>query len=130
MRVSRYLWLVMVLALGVQIPAGAALARPGAIVRLPSIRWLSMMTPTTGWALGASDILRTTDGGTRWENVSPPGAVLSQESMAVAIGTSAAWVTATRTGSQAPLLARTTDGGRSWRAYPIPLPVDAAGSRT
>jgi photosystem II stability/assembly factor-like uncharacterized protein len=86
-----------------------------------------MVTPTSGWALDASAALHTTDGGTLWVDVSPPGVVLTQNSMAFAIDTRTAWVTATRAGSQAPLLAHTADGGRSWRTHPIPLPDDAAG---
>lgn len=81
MRVSRYWNIVAVLAVSVQVAAWAAMARSGAIVRLPSIQLLSMNTSTAGWALDASAIVRTADGGTRWVDVSPPGIIISQSSM-------------------------------------------------
>lgn len=127
MRVSRYWNIVAVLAVSVQVTTGAALARPGAIVRLPSIQVLSMITSTTGWALDTSAILRTSDGGTRWVNVSPPSIIISRSSMLYAADRRRAWVTAAPTGSRAPILARTVDGGHSWRLLPIPVPSDAVG---
>src|SRR2546427_10801676 len=43
---------------------------------------LHMIDPFTGWALGEHAVLRTSDGGLQWKNVTPPHSVLTRESIA------------------------------------------------
>src|SRR2546426_910660 len=43
---------------------------------------LHMINLTTGWALSEHAVLRTTDGGLQWKNVTPPHTMLTRESMA------------------------------------------------
>jgi photosystem II stability/assembly factor-like uncharacterized protein len=64
-------------------------------------------------------IVRTTDGGASWDDVTPPGFALgsgdSYFSSALFLGTTDAWVTFARPQDGAPQsLLRTTDGGREW----------------
>jgi len=130
MKMSRYLALATVLAVCAPLAAmpRAAQARHGGVVRAPSIRVLSMVSPTTGWALEAAAILHTTNGATLWLNVTPPGVAVTQNSLAFALDARAAWVTATRAdAAHTPVVAWTTDGGHTWRVDQAPLPSDAAG---
>jgi hypothetical protein len=55
----------------------------GGVVASPFIRRLYMKDSFNGWAIGDSYVLRTTNGGTTWTNVSPPksfGMVLAASS--------------------------------------------------
>jgi photosystem II stability/assembly factor-like uncharacterized protein len=129
MRIARYLGPITVLALGAQFLAmpGTAPAQRSGIVRLPSIQSFAMGSPTAGWALTTSAILNTTSGGSHWRNVTPSGVAVAQTSMLDALDVRTAWVTASRLATRALLLIHTTDGGRTWRSYPVTLPNDAAG---
>ena len=129
MRTSRYLAIAAALALCAQYAASpqVAPAQRSAIVRLPSIRTLSMMTPTAGWALEASAILHTTDGGTSWEPVSPAGVPIIRIWSIFALDARTAWVTISRPAPQGPAVVHTTNDGRTWRTTSLPLPDDADG---
>jgi photosystem II stability/assembly factor-like uncharacterized protein len=130
MRISHYLATTAVLALCVQyaaIPRAASAQRSG-IVRLSALQSLALATPTSGWALESSAVLRTTTGGTFWVDVTPqPEVVISPDSRFFALDARTAWVTATRDRTRVPAVERTTDGGRTWRASRLPLPGDAMG---
>lgn len=126
-RLSLGLIAALVVGAGMAAAPGAAQARGSAVARVPNLTALHMMTPTTGWATEASSILRTTNGGAVWTNVTPRGATLSMMSASQFIDARTAWVTATRQGSSAPILLHTTDGGRTWATLPLSLPTASAG---
>ncbi len=80
---------------------------------------LHMIDLSTGWALSEHEILRTTDGGLKWKNVTPQNNTVTRESIAEFLTASLAWVaTAQANGTTAQVL-RTTDGGQTWRQSTI-----------
>ncbi len=85
-------------------------AMPGTIVPAPVIRSLSMLDAFNGWALGDSQLLRTSDGGVTWYNVLsvPINGSFFQSA-------SKSWILS---GS---VLYRTTDGGHTWTQNNVPF---------
>src|SRR5437868_14104294 len=53
---------------------------------------LHMIDARTGWSLSKQAVLRTTDGGSHWQNVSPPHTRLTQDSIADFFSASLAWI--------------------------------------
>jgi photosystem II stability/assembly factor-like uncharacterized protein len=113
----RTLALAVVLALALAAPAGAHGLRwkPVPTGSTQQYRGLDAVDKRTAWVGGSEgEVLRTTDGGRTWKNVSPPGSTgllfrdVEAESawrasvMAIGIG-------------EASRIYQTTDGGRSWR---------------
>jgi photosystem II stability/assembly factor-like uncharacterized protein len=77
-------------------------------------RGLAPVSRNTAWAAGsAGTVLRTTDGGSTWENVSPPGAGELQFRVVEAFDARRAVVLAIGEG-EASRVYRTGDGGRTW----------------
>jgi len=76
---------------------------------------LHMINLTTGWALSEHAILRTTDGGLQWKNVTPPHTVLTRESMAAFLTASLAWIATPQANGTTTQVLRTTDGGQTWQ---------------
>ncbi len=97
---------------------GLASAQPSG--SSPGIRLIQMIDAVTGWAKTDDYVLRTTDGGTRWKDVSPPspsgeGEVRLRD---VAFLTpSVGWVVMARGGTFH--IFRTVDGGRTWRSAKV-----------
>jgi photosystem II stability/assembly factor-like uncharacterized protein len=89
--------------------AGSSLHQPEAVTSL------HMLDATNGWALTASAVLRTTDGGSHWRNVTPPHMSFSQGSIADFFTVSLAWIAVPQAGAAAVHNWRTTDGGQSWQ---------------
>ncbi len=85
-----------------------------------------MATPAVGWATaGSSLVLRTTDGGAHWTDVSPPPAPRPHYTgFMQVLGPDTAVVTEEPGTSTLPntavLLAITVDGGRTWRTAALP----------
>ena len=127
MKIVRTLVPATALALSAQLllPRSAP-ARQSAIARTPHLRLLSMVSPTAGWALDTSAVVRTADGGVLWVDRTPPGVVVTQSSMLFSLNVRTTWLTAMSGRAASPVLARTTDGGQIWRSYPLPIPGDAA----
>jgi photosystem II stability/assembly factor-like uncharacterized protein len=73
-----------------------------------------MLTSTTGWGRAGERMLRTTDGGTHWQDVTPP---CLPNGEAYVVGDTlidlAAWVWASQ--DETTRLFTTTDGGRTWQ---------------
>ena len=76
---------------------------------------LHMIDLTTGWALSEQAVLRTTDGGLQWKNVTPPNTRLTQESIADFLTASLAWVAIPQANGTTAQVLRTTDGGQTWQ---------------
>ena len=103
-------------------PLPATIAAP--LVSSPGITSLRMLDELNGWAISESAVLRTTNGGSTWYNVSPQGGT------AFGFGTghtflnaSQAWVIVAEASDPAGsgLLYRTADGGLTWTVYPVPF---------
>ena len=93
----------------------------------------TMIDATTGWSevgqfsvasLAAtqndtiSGILRTTDGGNHWQDVTPPHSWFSTEAFVTA---TVAWGFGTYNNDGRDYMYRTVDGGRTWQVEPVPL---------
>jgi hypothetical protein len=103
-------------------PSPARIDAP--LVESPAIIKLDMFDELNGWSVTDTEIVRTNDGGITWYNVSPPGMVETGYSVnTFFLDDGHAWV-------QKPdpekypnsgTLSRTTDGGRSWDNFTVPL---------
>jgi photosystem II stability/assembly factor-like uncharacterized protein len=76
---------------------------------------LHMIDLTTGWALSEHAVLRTTDGGLQWKNVTPPNTLLTRESIAEFLTASLTWVATSQANGTTTQVLRTTDGGQTWQ---------------
>ena len=100
--------------------AASAHHRPARWVPVPTgstqqHRGLDAVDKRTVWVSGTSgEVLRTTDGGRTWKNVSPPGAAALQFRDVEAESAERASVLAIGEGD-ASRIYRTTDGGRHWQ---------------
>lgn len=108
MRVT-VLIIITILTLGLASGSARGQARRGNPPVLAAVR---MVDGRIGWALAEGDLLRTTDGGAHWRDVTPrnsSGGTIGVYKMFV-LSSSVAWVT---TSSE---VYRTMDGGRTWRS--------------
>jgi len=112
----RAIWVAAAAATLALALAGAAPARPadsGILERF------APQSATTWWAIVESNlsaktwVVRTTDGGGRWQAVTPPVKLVSSSAL---LGSDAAWIEADalRPAKTEPVY-RTLDGGRSWK---------------
>lgn len=92
-----------------------ATAAPEPTVPLTTLRMLDQMN---GWALTESAILKTSDGGQTWRDVTPGGIPLNAHSSGDFLDGTSAWV-ATLQGSTVTVV-RTSDGGASWLSATFP----------
>lgn len=90
-----------------------------------------MVDAQNGWGMYFGGVLRTTDGGRHWEDVSPKGGGATLPQAGYFLGPRHAWVMLyagysggpweSATEADASIL-RTVDGGATWHATPLPLP--------
>ncbi|MGB7874865.1 MAG: hypothetical protein WBL25_10815 [Anaerolineales bacterium] len=103
-------------------PSPPTIAAP--VVASPAITSLHMLSELDGWAISESAILRTTDGGSTWYNVSPQGiTAFGYGTTNTFLNASQAWVMVADASDPAGsgLLYRTDDGGINWSVYPVPF---------
>ena len=94
------------------------------IVSSPDITFLHMLNELDGWAITENAILRTTDGGSIWYDVSPQGVTeLGYGTANTFLSASQAWVMVADWNDPvgSGLLYRTSDGGLTWTVYPVPF---------
>ncbi len=87
---------------------------------------IRMVDTKNGWALTASSILKTTDGGLHWNDVTPANAGLNPSARGQFMNTQDAWIAIGPANQQeGPGIAvlRTADGGMSWQRSVINDPV-------
>jgi len=87
-----------------------------------------MLDTRNGWALTASSILKTTDGGLHWKDVTPANAGINQDARGQFLNTQDAWIAigpANQREGPGITVLRTTDGGRSWQRSLINDPLVA-----
>jgi photosystem II stability/assembly factor-like uncharacterized protein len=89
-----------------------------------------MFDATTGWAATSDQALRTTDGGLRWQDATPPAPPGTSQSSLTSLAVfprsaAEAWVARgiNAAGSSAPqsAISHTTDGGLTWRSITLPV---------
>ncbi|MDA8218521.1 MAG: YCF48-related protein [Dehalococcoidales bacterium] len=106
----------------VQTPSGPS---PAASLSA-ALRSLHMVSPTTGWALAGNEILRTTNGGSLWSNVTPPavrptaGPLAHTALAAKFLDANRGWVAAAAETPGVVTVFRTEDGGRTWSGAELP----------
>ena len=103
-------------------PSPPTIAAP--VVASPGVTSLHMLTELDGWAISENAILRTTDGGSTWYNVSPQGVTeFGYGTANTFLSASQAWVMVADASDPAGsgLLYRTEDGGLNWTVYPVPF---------
>ena len=105
-------------------PLPLTIAAP--IVPSPHITFLRMLNELDGWAITENAILRTTDGGSTWYNVSPQGVTeFGYGTANTFLNASQAWIMVTDWSDPASfrsgLLYRTQDGGLTWIVDPVPF---------
>ncbi|MEA2636579.1 MAG: hypothetical protein QOH92_3346 [Chloroflexota bacterium] len=101
-------------------PSPTPTARRGPYPLLPPAS-MRMVNASTGWAAGSGTnrILRTTDGGSHWDDVTPPGARAGTW-ITFFLDDNNAWLASSlKPGSGSPdfsaAIYRTADGGRNWQ---------------
>jgi len=103
-------------------PSPPTIAAP--VVASPVFTSLRMFNELDGWAISESAVLRTTDGGLTWYNVSPQGVTEFGFNTASAfLNSSQAWVLLAEASDPmgSGLLYRTSDGGLNWIVDPVPF---------
>ena len=103
-------------------PLPPTIAAP--IISSPDITFLHMLTELDGWAIIENAILRTTDGGSTWYNISPQGVTeFGYGTANTFLSATQAWVMVTDWSDPigSGLLYRTSDGGLTWTVYPVPF---------
>lgn len=100
---------------------------PPPMVPHPEVVSLDMLDQANGWAIGDKNVLRTSDGGASWYNVTPPGvsALVSTQGEPAAcyfLDPQTGWVDVpgadpTTSGT----FYRTTDGGATWASSAVPF---------
>lgn len=103
-------------------PSPPTIAAP--LVSSPRITSLHMLNELDGWAVSENAILRTTDGGTTWYNLSPQGVTeFGYGTAHTFLNALQAWVMVADASDPAGsgLLYRTGDGGLTWTVYPVPF---------
>jgi photosystem II stability/assembly factor-like uncharacterized protein len=78
-----------------------------------------MIDTMTGWALSEHAVLRTTDGGIHWKNVSPPKTTVTRNSIAEFRTASMAWLAIPQAQATSTQILHTTDGGTTWQQATI-----------
>jgi photosystem II stability/assembly factor-like uncharacterized protein len=76
---------------------------------------LHMIDTVTGWALSEHAVLRTTDGGIHWKNVSPPNATLTRNSIAAFSTAFIVWIAIPRAQATSTQVLHTINSGKTWQ---------------
>ena len=97
---------------------------PAPIISSPAVTSLHMFSELDGWGVAENAIIRTTDGGEAWHNVSPAGITEFGFGVGTAfLNASQAWVLAADAADPrgAGVMYRTSDGGLTWTSNPVPF---------
>ncbi len=90
------------------------------------LKAIRMLNNKDGWALTTSSILKTTDGGSHWKDVTPANTDINQSAKGQFMNTQYAWIAfrpANQQEGSGITMLRTIDGGLSWQQSSINDPV-------
>jgi len=93
-----------------------------------SISSIHMLDATTGWALTDKLVLRTTDGGSHWQDVTPPHASLNAANIAV-LDASTAWVAMPQLGGSTIQVFHTANAGQTWQETTVNVNASTDGAQ-
>jgi photosystem II stability/assembly factor-like uncharacterized protein len=97
--------------------------RPASILKqLEGVRSIQMVDATIGWAMAGNAVLRTTDGGISWQNVTPPGQVFGTASATDFLTASLAWIALPQADQATTTIFRTSDSGKHWQEATVQAP--------
>lgn len=104
-------------------------AVPAELPANQAMRAMDLLSPQAGWVLHGERLLWTEDGGASWQDRTPEGLATDHILGVDFLDASQGWLARqTAQADSLPVLSvlRTTDGGASWQASPLPLsPEDA-----
>jgi photosystem II stability/assembly factor-like uncharacterized protein len=97
--------------------------------QIANLTLLHMLDASNGWALTKTALLRTTDGGAHWKDVTPPRVRLTDGSAAAFLNATQAWIAvpslpdprASIPSPVGPRIFSTGDGGQSWQSSVVPV---------
>src|SRR5689334_8683503 len=92
------------------------------------LTWIRMLDTNNGWALTATSILKTSDGGVHWNDVTPGNAALNQYARGDFLNQQSAWIAippSKQVEGPGINILYTTDGGQDWHSAHIPDPLVA-----
>jgi photosystem II stability/assembly factor-like uncharacterized protein len=93
------------------------------------INFMQLVTPEFGWVEGRGKVMRTTDGGTSWTEITPPTASGESFGRVYFLDPQHGWTIAETekedgSGNRVFRTLATSDGGATWKSYPMPLPAN------
>jgi len=81
-----------------------------------------MLDVSNGWALNDSEVLRTSDGGTSWQNATPAGLTsVGATASSYFMNAGTAWILIASADMSSGVLYHTTDGGATWDQAAVPF---------
>ena len=88
-------------------------------VASPAIQNFKMLDANNGWAVSSANVLRTSDGGATWLNVTPNGVASLSYPAAFFMDAGRAWIVIPGADDTSGTLYRTQDGGSNWSSSPV-----------
>lgn len=131
-RGMRFALAVAITTLTIELASGSILSQPS--VNNLSLESIHMLDALGGWAIakdlssGVSALVRTTDGGSRWNDVTPAsssGRKTSAFRISV-LSSDAVWVMPYGLSEMSTEIFRTADAGRTWKGIIVPAPTVGA----
>jgi photosystem II stability/assembly factor-like uncharacterized protein len=90
--------------------------------QLKGVRSIQMLDATTGWAIAGNAVLRTTDGGISWQDITPPGQAFGTASATDFLTASLAWIALPQADQATTTVFRTSDSGIHWQEATVQAP--------
>jgi len=90
--------------------------------QLEGVRSLHMIDATMGWAIAGNAVLRTADGGSSWQDVTPPGSAFGGASVTDFLTASLAWIALPQANQATTTIFRTSDSGKHWQESTVQAP--------
>ena len=103
------------------VPATPTATAPALVIAAsPAIQDLTMLDVNNGWAMTDTGVVRTSDGGATWYNVTPAG-LSGTPSSSFFLDSSTGWVAVMGADPTTGMLYHTTDSGITWNSAEVPF---------